>query len=134
MNIRPQFFFWLREINDMTTKGNGNCTIRSLGKKSLEEVIAKINEQFAGQFDEGDRVVATILHEKLKDNKKLQKAARNNGKQMFMNNVFPGVFNEAAQDAYIESTETFTRMFQESERYNAFMNAMASVLFHEFQE
>lgn len=100
----------------------------------LEEVIAKINEQFAGQFEEGDRVVATVLYEKLKNNKKLQKAARNNGQQMFMNNVFPGVFDETAQTAYIESTETFTRMFQESERYHAIMNALASVMFNEFQK
>lgn len=100
----------------------------------LEEVIAKINEQFAGQFEEGDRVVATVLYEKLKNNKKLQKAARNNGQQMFMNNVFPGIFDETAQNAYIESTETFTRMFRESERYHAIMNALASVMFNEFQK
>jgi type I restriction enzyme R subunit len=53
---------------------------------------------------------------------------------MFMNNVFPGVFDETAQTAYIESTETFTRMFQESERYHAIMNALASVMFNEFQK
>ena len=38
----------------------------------------------------------------------------NNGQQMFTHNVFPGIFDETAQNAYIESTETFTRMFQES--------------------
>ena len=100
----------------------------------LEEVIAKINEQFAGQFEEGDRVVTAVLYEKLKNNKKLQKAARNNGQQMFTHNVFPGIFDETAQNAYIESTETFTRMFQESERYRAIMNALAAVMFHEFNK
>jgi type I restriction enzyme R subunit len=100
----------------------------------LEEVIAKINEQFAGPFEEGNRVLTTILYEKLRTNKKLEKAARNNGQQMFVNNVFPGIFDETAQNAYIESTETFTRMFQESERYRAIMNALASVMFHEFNK
>ena len=100
----------------------------------LEEVIAKLNEQSAGPFEEGDRVVTTVLYEKLKNNKKLQKAARNTGQQMFMNNVFPRIFDETAQNAYIESTETFTRMFRESERYNAIMNAFASVMFNEFQK
>jgi type I restriction enzyme R subunit len=38
----------------------------------LEEVIAKINEQFVGDFTEGDRVMITALHEKLKKNKKLK--------------------------------------------------------------
>ena len=100
----------------------------------LEEVIAKINEQFAGPFEEGNRVVTTILYEKLRTNKKLEKAARNNGQQMFVNNVFPGIFDETAQNAYIESTETFTRMFQEAECYHAIMNALASVMFNEFQK
>ena len=74
------------------------------------------------------------LQQKLKNNKKLQKAARNNGQQMFTHNVFPGIFDETAQNAYIESTETFTRMFQESERYHAIMNALAAVMFHEFNK
>ena len=43
----------------------------------LEEVIAKINEQYVGEFTDGDRVVITTLHEKLKNNKKLQNAAKN---------------------------------------------------------
>ena len=36
----------------------------------LEQVIEKINEQYMGAFTEGDRVVITALHQKLKNNKK----------------------------------------------------------------
>lgn len=35
----------------------------------LEQVIEKINEQYMGAFTEGDRVVITALHQKLKNNK-----------------------------------------------------------------
>lgn len=99
----------------------------------LEEVIAKINEQYLGDFTEGDRVVITTLHEKLRQNKKLQKAAQNNGAQMFANNVFPSIFDDTAQAAYMESTETYTRLFQDAEKYRAIMNALAAAMFQEFR-
>ena len=101
--------------------------------RPLEEVIAKINEQYLGDFTEGDRVVITTLHEKLRQNKKLQKAAQNNGAQMFANNVFPSIFDDTAQAAYMESTETYTRLFQDAEKYRAIMNALAAAMFQEFR-
>lgn len=73
------------------------------------------------------------LHEKLRQNKKLQKAAQNNGEQMFANNVFPGIFDDTAQAAYMESTETYTRLFQDAEKYRAIMGALTSAMFHEFR-
>ncbi|WP_294521509.1 type I restriction endonuclease subunit R [uncultured Anaerovibrio sp.] len=99
----------------------------------LEEVIAKVNEQYVGEFTEGDRVVITALHDKLINNKKLQKAAVNNGAQMFTNNVFPTIFNDTAQQAYIESQETYTQLFKDSEKYRVIMNALAASLFNEFR-
>ena len=84
-------------------------------------------------FNEGDRVVITTLHEKLRQNKKLQKPAQNNGAQMFANNVFPSIFDDTAQAAYMESTETYTRLFQYAEKYCAIMNALAAAMFQEFR-
>ena len=46
----------------------------------LEQVIQKINEQFAGDFTDGDKVMIVALHEKLKNNKKLQKSAKTDGR------------------------------------------------------
>lgn len=99
----------------------------------LQEVIARINEQYVGEFTDGDRVVITALHDKLRNNKKLQKAARNDGQQMFTNNVFPGAFDDAAQQAYVESTETYTRLFEDSEKYHAIMSALAAAMFEELR-
>lgn len=90
-------------------------------------------KQYLGDFTEGDRVVITTLHEKLRQNKKLQKAAQNNGAQMFANNVFPSIFDDTAQAAYMESTETYTRLFQDAEKYRAIMNALAAAMFQEFR-
>ena len=49
---------------------------------------------------------------------------RQGGGRMFTNNVFPGVFDDAAQQAYMESTETYTRLFDDSEKYHAIMSAL----------
>ncbi len=97
----------------------------------LEQVIARINQQYAGSFTDGDRVVINTLHDKLKQNKKLQKSARKDGQQMFEKNIFPGMFEEAAQEAYMESTETYTKLFEDGAKYRTIMNALAQVIFQE---
>lgn len=99
----------------------------------LEQVIEKINKEYAGAFTPGDRVVLTALHEKLKDNKKLQKAAKNDGRQIFQKNIFPSAFDQAAQEAYMESTETYTKLFQDAAKYKAIMGALAEAMYSEFQ-
>lgn len=99
----------------------------------LEQVIDKINEQYKGAFTEGDKVVITTLHQKLKDNKKLMNAAKTDGKQIFVKNIFPQVFDDIAQEAYIESTETYTKLFEDATKYRAVMSVLAQVMFDEFR-
>ena len=99
----------------------------------LEQVIEKINQQYMGNFTEGDRVVITTLHEKLKNNKKLMKAAKTDGRQIFEKNIFPQLFDDAAQEAYIESTETYTKLFEDAGKYRAIMNALAQAMFDELK-
>ena len=99
----------------------------------LEQVIQKINEQFVGDFTEGDRVVITALHEKLKKNRKLRTSAQTDGRQIFENNIFPQLFDDAAQEAYMESTETYTKLFEDAGRYRAVMSALAHAMFDELR-
>ena len=99
----------------------------------LQQVIEKINQQYMGNFTEGDRVVITTLHEKLKNNKKLMKAAKTDGRQIFEKNIFPQLFDDAAQEAYIESTETYTKLFEDAGKYRAIMNALAQAMFDELK-
>ncbi len=99
----------------------------------LEQVIQKINEQFVGDFTEGDKVVIAALHEKLKNNKKLQKSAQTDGQQIFEKNIFPQLFDDAAQEAYIESTETYTKLFEDAGKYRAIMSALAHAMFDELR-
>ena len=86
-----------------------------------------------GEFTEGDKVMITALHEKLKKSKKLQKSAKTDGQQIFEKSIFPQLFDEAAQEAYIESTETYTKLFEDSAKYHAIMAALAHAMFDEMQ-
>lgn len=99
----------------------------------LEKVIEQINEQYMGEFTEGDKVVITALHQKLKNNKKLIRAAQTDGKQIFVKNIFPQMFDDAAQEAYVESTETYTKLFEDATKYRAIMSALAQAMFDEFK-
>ena len=92
----------------------------------LEQVIEKINQQYMGNFTDGDKVVITALHQKLKNNKKLIKAAKTDGRQIFEKNIFPQLFDDAAQEAYVESTETYTKLFEDAGKYHAIMGGISS--------
>ena len=100
----------------------------------LEQVIDKINQQYAGNFTDGDKVVITALHQKLKNNKKLMKAAKTDGRQIFEKNIFPQMFDDAAQEAYVESTETYTKLFEDAGKYRAIMSALAQTMFDEIND
>ncbi len=101
-------------------------------KEPLEEVIQKINELFAGDFTDADRVMLYALHDRLKDDAKLRKVARTSDPQVFAESIFPRTFDEVAQDSYVEQTEAFASMFRNKSKYNAIMSALASMLYREF--
>ena len=83
-------------------------------KDPLDEVIDRINETYKGDFTEADRVLIGTLREKLLADKKLRKAAKVDGQQIFEKNVFPKILTETAQASYIESTETYTKLFEDT--------------------
>ena len=110
--------------------GKGKATPEP--KEPLEEVINKINELFAGNFTDADRVLIYALHDKLKDDKKLKKIARTSDAQVFSESIFPKTFDEVAQDSYVEQTEAFTSLFQNKSKYKAIMSALSGKLYKEF--
>ena len=103
-------------------------------KEPLEEVIQKINDLFAGNFSDADKVIIYALHDKLKDDKKLQKVAQTSDPQVFAESIFPKTFDEVAQDSYVEQTEAFTSLFQNRSKYKAIMTALSTMLYREFNK
>ena len=102
-------------------------------KDPLDEVIEKINEAYKGSFTPADRVMMGTLYEKLRVDKKLRKAAKADGQQIFEKNVFPKIFDQTAQSSYMESTETYTQLFEDTSKYNAIMMALAKILYRELR-
>ena len=99
----------------------------------LDEVIAAINEIYQGDFTEGDRVIIGDLLNRLLTNDKLRKIAKSADPQIFKRNQFPSFFADTAQQAYLESQERYTKMFEDKAKYDAIMNAVATILFREFR-
>lgn len=105
----------------------------NMKRDPLEEVIEKINETYKGDFTEADRVLIGTLREKLLADKRLRKAAKVDGQQIFEKNVFPKIFDQTAQASYIESTETYTKLFEDTAKYKAVMVALAKELYRELR-
>lgn len=47
--------------------------------------------------------------------------------------IFFRAVRDAAQEAYVESTETYTKLFEDAGKYRAIMNALAQAMFDELK-
>lgn len=105
-------------------------------KEPLDVVLQRINEALAGDFTEGDKVIMRNLWEKLSKDKGLSKSAKQDGAQMFQNNIFPKKFEEVAMESYIESQETYESLFSDidKKKYTLFMSMLASGLYDMFTQ
>lgn len=113
-------------------KGKGKAVPEQ--KEPLEEVIQKINDLFAGNFSDADRVLIYALHDRLIGDKKLERVAQTSDPQVFAESIFPKTFDEVAQDSYVEQTEAYTSLFQNKNKYKAIMSALAGMLYKEFNK
>ncbi len=102
-------------------------------KDPLDTIIEAINEAYKGAFTDADRVLIGALREKLLADKKLRKAAKADGQQIFEKNVFPKVFEDTAQKSYTESVDTYTKLFEDGAKYQAIMKALAKELYRELR-
>lgn len=100
----------------------------------LDEIIARINEQYKGNFTDGDKVMIGALADKLRGNEKLANMAKSSDPQIFAESIFPKAFSDAAQDSYIESQETYTSLFENQSKYNAIMSALSELMYHEMRK
>ena len=97
----------------------------------LDEIIAKINEEFFGDFTDADRVMVDTLYTKMKKDSKVQKAAKTNDRQVYEKSIFPGIFDTTAQQAYMENTEAYEQLFLDAEKYRIIQHALAERLYRE---
>ena len=77
----------------------------------LDKIIARINEEFFGDFTDADRVMVDTLYTKMRQDAKVKKAAKSNDRQVYERSIFPGIFDTTAQQAYMENTEAYEQLF-----------------------
>jgi type I restriction enzyme R subunit len=65
--------------------------------------------------------------------KKLERYAKNNDAEVFEKSIFPEEFKKAAQECYLESMESFTKLFEDKEFYRSVMEEVGRVLYKEFR-
>ena len=100
----------------------------------LDAVIEQINKQYAGIITEADKIIMTTLLEKLRKNDKVTKAAKNDDPRIFIDSVFAKEFDQTAQESYMESMETYTRMFEDLAKYKAIKDAIAHIIYDEHKK
>ena len=103
-------------------------------KEPLDEIIDKINEKFKGNFTEGDKVLLTALRDKLMNDQRLFSMAKSSDPQIFTESIFPKAFDDAALESYTESQDTYTSLFEDRNKYNAIMGALAEVIYREMRK
>ena len=120
-----------KEPSSLDPPTAGSKGSRDEKKSPLDEVIAIINEEYKGEFTEADRVIVERLREKLLNDPKLWNSAKKDERNIFVNNIFPKIFDAMAQTSYMESTEAYTQLFEDSAKYNAIMRALAQELYQQ---
>ncbi len=98
----------------------------------LEIIIKRINERYTGAFSEGDRVIVeTIYNRGIRNNKEIEQYAKDNDIEIFSNSIFPQVFKSISQELYVESVESFTKLFEDKEFYLSVMEEMARLAYQD---
>lgn len=102
-------------------------------KDSLQTLIDRFNEAWAGDFTDGDRVVITDLWQRISEMPEVGETIRRDGSQVFEKSLLPKVFDETARKAYVDNTEAFTTLFEDAEKYCAMMKTIGKLLVEKFK-
>lgn len=81
----------------------------------------------------GDHVVIDTLWKRIADNPQVADTIRRDGRQVFESSLLPKVFDEEARRTYVENTDSFTSLFEDSAKYHAMMNAIGQLLVEKFR-
>ena len=81
-------------------------------------------------------IVESILQMFMQDEdiKKFEQKARDNSVEMFVQSLFPDKFQEIVTLCYLSNTESFQKLFTDTEFYNNVMNAMANEVYKKLRK
>lgn len=99
---------------------------------TLESIIQKVNDRFAGDFTESDKVIIRGIYDMFmqdEDVEKYKKYAQDNNPEMFEKSLFPDKFKDLVTQCYMDNMETFKKIFEDPEFYAKVEAAMSSELY-----
>lgn len=103
-------------------------------KEVLDVLIKKINDRFKGKFEDTDKVIVETIFEKCKKDEKMKSYAQNNDEEVFSQSIFPEIFNKIAQECYMQSMNSFSKLFANKDFYKSIMEEIAREAFREFNQ
>ncbi len=66
-----------------------------------------------------------------KRDSKVKRAAKTNNQQVYERSIFPSVFEDTAQAAYIENMAADEQLFMDADKYRIIQKALAERLYQE---
>jgi type I restriction enzyme R subunit len=105
-------------------------------KDTLQSIIEKVNERFAGEFSESDRVIVQGIYQMFMNDaevSKLRRKAKGTSTEMFVKSLFPESSRNCYQ-CYMENNESFQKLFNDPDFYDSVMDSMAKELYKTFRK
>ena len=105
---------------------------RTVQKDTLQNIIEKVNERFGDTFSETDRVIVENIYAKFMHDPevtKYKKYAKDNSTEMFVQSLFPDKFKDIVTQCFIENSDSFQKLFTDTDFYQKVMEAMAQELY-----
>lgn len=102
----------------------------------LDNIIAKVNLMFRGEFSEADRVMVEGIFDFIQKSatKKMAKQAVGNDENQFVDSIFPDIFSKAAQQCYTNQTDAYRKLFENQEFYQTLMKQMGHAIYERYCE
>lgn len=102
----------------------------------LDEIIQRINERYKGKFTDGDRVMYETIRKEARrgeTGRNLKRYVKNNDYEMFIKSIYPEMFSRIAQECYMNSIESFTKLFEDKEFYRLMMEETGRQMYEELK-
>ena len=98
----------------------------------MQNIIDKVNERFEGNFTDADRVIIESIFQMFmvdKEIKKYKRYAKDSSPEMFIQSLFPDKFKEIATQCCMDNSDSYRKLFTDTEFYQRVMEAMAKELY-----
>lgn len=86
-------------------------------------------KNFIGEFTDADKVIVDALYNKMKQDSKVKRATKTDDRQVYERSIFPTIFEDTEQEAYMENMAAYEQLFMDSEKYRIIQKAIAERLY-----